>query len=839
MSVTTALRSALHFLRANQLLGPVYDWLWREVFANASGAYPCAHPLREGVSRTGAPKGGAGRIGAQLAGLQSRAALPLVARAEGGEEAGVIVARGRRYSGTGKGGEEEGEEEEDGEEGDEGGERAVMNAGGEWPHVPVLVREVVGAFEGVRLTTLVDGTLGAGGHTLAVSADSGFMPPPSSAAGSGGHGRGPLSTRHHMPLLLPPPIHSLSSAFPRFSLPYDEQLARHHPELQAVVGVDVDPSAHAIAAARLHPVMRIATPPGARAGSPHDAHAHTQAAAPVEEWGEAKERGQSEEQAQATVRVAEGPEATLRVAEERGATATLHVVEGNFRRMVEACAGVGVARGSVDGILLDVGVSSMQIDRAERGFSFMREGPLDMRMDPKSPITAELAVNDWPEEVLGQILRDLGEERRWRQLARRIVEARGRGRISSTTQLAAIVAGGAFGPKKGAGTLGWWQGGLFVEARGRGRISSAAQLALSVAGGSLGLGPKNRTGLLGGASAVALAPSATQPPTPYKNCMSSHPPSHCPISLSPAQPPLPALAHPLLPSQPPPISLLHIPSRTSFPGTRIHPPTCTLQVLSIVSSHFLLHPFPPLHIPCPVRPLSASSSHRGGLSTRLHPATHNLHAIHIIKSDLPLPPFPPLYVPSQPLHPAAVAPACESTRPPAPSKLSASCHLTYSCPHFPPVRSPLRCPLSASSSRRAGPGMRIHPATRTFQALRIAVNDELAALALAIPAALSLLAPGGRLAVISFHSLEDRIVKRSFLEAAAGMPVPMPVPVPLPVAVPVPGSAPGAVSSSGWEGHGQARYRVVTKRSVVAGEDEWRVNARSRSAKLRVIERVV
>ncbi|CAI7850697.1 unnamed protein product, partial [Closterium sp. NIES-53] len=267
--------------------------------------------------------------------------------------------------------------------------------------------------------------------------------------------------------------------------------------------MDVDPSAHAVAAARLHPFMRIAAPPGARAGSPHDAHAHTQAAAPVEEWGEAEERGQSEEQAQATVRVAEGPEATLRVSEERGATATLHVVEGNFRRMVEACAGVGVARGSVDGILLDVGVSSMQssppaslslemvfsvrgllsplstdrqgregllsmnwdfhppvppflfpqIDRAERGFSFMRDGPLDMRMDPKSPITAEVAVNDWPEEVLGQILRDLGEERRWRQLARRIVEARGRGRISSTTQLAAVVAGGAYGPKKGSGRL--------------------------------------------------------------------------------------------------------------------------------------------------------------------------------------------------------------------------------------------------------------------------------------------------------------------------------------------------------------------------------------------------
>ncbi|GJP40958.1 hypothetical protein CLOM_g611 [Closterium sp. NIES-68] len=643
-----------------------------------------------------------GRICAQLTGLQSQAALPLIARAEGGGEAGVSVAGGRRYSGRGdaegeEGGGEEGEEEDEAEEGEGeegegeeaegeegegeeeegrargekgengsrkksrkrreekdraregvgassgaslrrgvsyeeaerwvgegaevrgadvgkgeevGGGEEVKGRGGarrgvEWPHVPVLVREVVGAFQGVRLNTFVDGTLGSGGHTLA--------------------------------------------------------LARHHPELHTVVGLDVDPSAHAIAAARLHPLMRIAAPPrmlalqqriaalpageaAATGGERSDAWVAT---APEKgrksEEREGAEGGEGEAGVQllqdrqssgvgrgrATVDGQQGAQATLHAVE--GEKATLHAVEGNFRRMVEACGAVGVVRGSVDGILLDVGVSSMQIDRAERGFSFQRDGPLDMRMDPKSLLTAEVAVNDWPEETLGHILRDLGEERRWRQVARRIVQERDKGRISSTAQLAAVVAGGAYGPRKGA----------------------------------------------------------------------------------------------------------------------------------------------------------------------------------------------------------------------------------------------------ASSSRRGGPGARIHPATRTFQALRIAVNDELAALTLAVPAALSLLAPGGRLAVISFHSLEDRIVKRSFLDAAAGV-------------LPVAGAGVAVSEAAQWDGgtglsvwlgsgqgvgghglaqgllaggareaaaaaaagagagagssdvgqQGQARYRVVTKRPVVADEDEWRVNSRSRSAKLRVIERV-
>jgi 16S rRNA (cytosine1402-N4)-methyltransferase len=97
---------------------------------------------------------------------------------------------------------------------------------------------------------------------------------------------------------------------------------------------------------------------------------------------------------------------------------------------------------------------------------------------------------------------------------------------------------------------------------------------------------------------------------------------------------------------------------------------------------------------------------------------------------------------------------------------------------------------------------RIHPATRVFQALRIAVNDELNVLIEALPKAFECLAPGGKLAVISFHSLEDRIVKRFFIDQKS-------------------------------KGEGE----ILTKKPVTATDEEMNVNPRSRSAKLRVIER--
>ncbi|HSX38850.1 MAG TPA: 16S rRNA (cytosine(1402)-N(4))-methyltransferase RsmH [Chlamydiales bacterium] len=93
----------------------------------------------------------------------------------------------------------------------------------------------------------------------------------------------------------------------------------------------------------------------------------------------------------------------------------------------------------IDGFLIDIGVSSMQLDTQERGFSFLGDAPLDMRMDPNHPLTAEKMVNEVPEKELARIFFEYGEERRSRQIARAIVEARRKKRIRTTRELVAIV----------------------------------------------------------------------------------------------------------------------------------------------------------------------------------------------------------------------------------------------------------------------------------------------------------------------------------------------------------------------------------------------------------------
>lgn len=111
-----------------------------------------------------------------------------------------------------------------------------------------------------------------------------------------------------------------------------------------------------------------------------------------------------------------------------------------------------------------------------------------------------------------------------------------------------------------------------------------------------------------------------------------------------------------------------------------------------------------------------------------------------------------------------------------------------------------------------------HPATRVFQALRMAVNDEVGELERALDGSLGLLKPGGRLAVITFESITDRIVKR-FFAAHAGRMVSL------------------QQGGERWEGS-LPRVRLVTRHAVTAGEEELALNPRSRSAKLRAVERV-
>jgi 16S rRNA (cytosine1402-N4)-methyltransferase len=113
---------------------------------------------------------------------------------------------------------------------------------------------------------------------------------------------------------------------------------------------------------------------------------------------------------------------------------------------------------------------------------------------------------------------------------------------------------------------------------------------------------------------------------------------------------------------------------------------------------------------------------------------------------------------------------------------------------------------------------RIHPATRTFQALRIAVNDELAKLQRALDSGMERLKPGGRFSVISYHSLEDRIVKNAFRAGEKGCLCPPDLPV----------CACGR----------QPTMKVLTRKPVLPGEQEIRENPRSRSAKLRTAERI-
>jgi len=127
---------------------------------------------------------------------------------------------------------------------------------------------------------------------------------------------------------------------------------------------------------------------------------------------------------------------------------------------------------------------------------------------------------------------------------------------------------------------------------------------------------------------------------------------------------------------------------------------------------------------------------------------------------------------------------------------------------------------------------RNHPATRTFQALRIAVNDELGRIERAIPAAARALTPGGRLAVITFHSLEDRIVKRGFrfLAGRGGEEPPEQMTHP---------------AIKGWKAgpnqpmyEGVGDFRLVTRKPIVPSDAETAANPAARSAKLRVLERV-
>lgn len=114
----------------------------------------------------------------------------------------------------------------------------------------------------------------------------------------------------------------------------------------------------------------------------------------------------------------------------------LHLLHGRFGDMVVLLQHVGV--NSLDGIVLDLGVSSFQIDDPERGFSFMHDGPLDMRMGKHGTSAADL-VNSLPERALADVLYEFGEERASRRIAKAIVAARQEAPIETTGRLAEVI----------------------------------------------------------------------------------------------------------------------------------------------------------------------------------------------------------------------------------------------------------------------------------------------------------------------------------------------------------------------------------------------------------------
>jgi len=126
-------------------------------------------------------------------------------------------------------------------------------------------------------------------------------------------------------------------------------------------------------------------------------------------------------------------------------------IKGNFEDLDKYLKTANIKH--VDGMLFDLGVSSMQLDIAEKGFSFSKDGPLDMRMNQDSQLTAAEIINTWSEKEIGRVLREYGEEKYWRKAASAIVLARNEKLIKTTTELADLLRPLFSWKKKGVNPL--------------------------------------------------------------------------------------------------------------------------------------------------------------------------------------------------------------------------------------------------------------------------------------------------------------------------------------------------------------------------------------------------
>ena len=132
------------------------------------------------------------------------------------------------------------------------------------------------------------------------------------------------------------------------------------------------------------------------------------------------------------------PQAVAAGMEELGGDPRFSIVQGSFAEMDRMVREWQIER-NLDGILLDLGVSSPQLDDPERGFSFGKAGPLDMRMDPTRGVSAAEWLAETPEREMSRVFWEFGEERHARRIARSIVKARQQQRLETTTQLAELI----------------------------------------------------------------------------------------------------------------------------------------------------------------------------------------------------------------------------------------------------------------------------------------------------------------------------------------------------------------------------------------------------------------
>ena len=157
----------------------------------------------------------------------------------------------------------------------------------------------------------------------------------------------------------------------------------------------------------------------------------------------------------------------------------LHPLLGRFGNLKAVLQDAGIE--AVDGIVLDIGVSSFQLDEDARGFSFMRDGPLDMRMGQAGPTAADV-VNTWPESDLARLIRGLGEEKQARRIARAIVRRREEKAFETTLDLADVIeaaVGGRRGQRTHPATLTFQALRMFVNDE-LGELASALLAAEAV-----------------------------------------------------------------------------------------------------------------------------------------------------------------------------------------------------------------------------------------------------------------------------------------------------------------------------------------------------------------------